>query len=251
MRIISLEAEKTGESVVDKIKWWDEYEIKARYIPTFLSVIPIVHFAIVFFGGAFWDELLKSISWMLVIANLSLSFIVMLAFVQFQCSLGKIWIEESVFGKGGERFPTTDMLLYSGGLISKQRKEQLRCRISDISGCAFSTEEEEHADPSNARLQAREAVGHVRTKVGHGVMTIQYNIRYGFFRNLIAGEAWASIGGIGCSVMYLIESRWKPMSLFIAYTLIFIALYLFKRTILERLAYSYADNLFNEYSNCS
>lgn len=236
---------------MDEIKWWDEYEIKARYIPTFLSVIPIVHFAIVFFGGAFWDELFKSIDWMLVIANLSISFIVMLAFVQFQCSLGKIWIEKSVFGKGGERFPTTDMLLYGGGLISMQRKEQLRSRISNISGYVFSTEEEEHSDPTNARLQAREAAGHVRKKVGHGTMTIQYNIRYGFFRNLIAGVGWGSIGSICCAVMYLSESRWRPMSLFIIYTLIFLALYLFKRTILERLAYSYADTLFNEYSNCS
>jgi len=236
---------------VDKIKWWDEYEIKARYIPTFLSVIPIVHFSIVFFGGNFWDELLESISWMLVIANLSLSSIVMLALVQFQCSLGKVWIEESVFGKGGERFPTTDMLLYSGRLISKQRKEQLRCRISDITGYTFSTEEEEYADPSNARLQAREAVGHVRAKVGHGIMTIQYNIRYGFYRNLIAGVVWATTGAIGCSIMYCLESRWKPMSLFIAYAIIFLALYLFKKPILERLAYSYADTLFNEYSNCT
>lgn len=234
---------------MDISKWWDEYEIKARYIPTFLSVIPIVHFSIVFFGVAFWGELFASISWMLVIANVSLSLIIMLTLSQFQSSLGKIWIEESVFGKGGERFPTTDMLLYGGGLNSKQRKEQLRHKISDISGCVFSTEEEEHADPSNARLQAREAVGHVRAKVGHGVMTIQYNIRYGFFRNLIAGMAWATVGGVGCSVMYFHDGRWKPMTLFIAYTLIFLALYSFKRVLLERLAYSYADTLFNEYSN--
>lgn len=32
------------------IKWWDEYEIKARYIPTFLSVVPMVHFLILFLG---------------------------------------------------------------------------------------------------------------------------------------------------------------------------------------------------------
>ena len=82
---------------MDKIKWWDEYEIRARYIPTFLAVIPIVHFAILFFGGAFWDDLIKSISWMLIISNLSLSIIVMLALVQLQCSLGKIWIEDVVF----------------------------------------------------------------------------------------------------------------------------------------------------------
>jgi hypothetical protein len=49
--------------------------------------------------------------------------------------------------------------------------------------------------------------------------------------------------------MYFLDGRWKPMGLFTLYTLIFLALYLFKRVLLERLAYSYADSLFNEYSN--
>lgn len=232
-----------------KTKSWDEYEIKARYVPTFLSTIPIVHFAIIFLGRTFWSELADNISWMLVVANISLSLIVMLALVQIQSGLGKSWIEESVFGKGGVNFPTTNMLLYSGGLISKQRKEQLRRIISEFSGSTFSTEDEEQDDPLNARLQAREAVGYVRTKVGHGVMTIKYNIRYGFFRNLIAGVGWATAGSLGCSIWYCLGSDWKPMILFIVYFLIFITLYLLKRQILEKLAFSYADALFTEFSS--
>lgn len=232
-----------------RVKWWDEYEIKARYIPTLLAVVPLVHFLIVILGYAFWNDLVNSINWMLVVSNVSISLVIMFALSQFQCSLGKIWIEESVFGKGGERFPTTDMLLYGGGFFSRTKKEQLRRKISNLSGGAFSTEEEELANPANARLQAREAVGHVRGKVGHGVMTIQYNIRYGFFRNLIAGVVWAALGGVGCSVMYFLEGKWKSMSFFIAYTFIFLALYLFRRVLLGRLAYSYADTLFDEYSN--
>jgi hypothetical protein len=232
---------------VDKIKSWDEYEIKARYIPTFLSVIPIVHFLILFVGMGFWQELISNISWMLVIANLSLSLIVMLAIAQFQSSLGKIWIEESIFGKGGDKFPTTNMLLYNEGLISKDRKELLRAKISDMSGCAFSSENEEKDNPENARLQAREAVGHVRSKVGHGIKTIHYNIRYGFFRNLIAGAAWSCIGSLGCSILYYFHSKWEPMGLFVVYFAAFIALFIFRKAILERLAYNYADTLFNEF----
>jgi len=232
---------------VDKIKSWDEYEIKARYIPTFLAVIPIVHFLILFVGMGFWQELISNISWMLVIANLSLSLIVMLAIAQFQSSLGKIWIEESIFGKGGDRFPTTNMLLYNEGLISRDRKDLLRTKISEKFGCSFSTEKGERDDPANARLQAREAVGHVRGKVGHGVKTIQYNIRYGFFRNLIAGAGWSCIGSLGCSILYFVDSKWEPMSLFVVYFLAFVALYMFRKAILERLAYNYADTLFNEF----
>ena len=232
---------------MDKIKSWDEYEIKARYIPTFLSIIPIVHFSILFIGMNFWQELISNISWMLVIANVSLSLLVMLAMVQFQSSIAKIWIEESVFGKGGDKFPTTDMLLYREGLISKDRKELLRSKITEMSGCMFSSEDEERDDPENARLKAREAVGHVRSKVDHGVKTIQYNIRYGFFRNLIGGVVWSAAGSLGCSIIYFIDSYWKPMGLFIAYFAAFITLYIFKKVILEKLAFNYADTLFNEF----
>lgn len=230
-----------------KFKSWDEYEIKARYIPALISVIPVVHFLILFVGMGFWQELIGNISWMLVITNLSLSLMVMLAIAQFQSSLGKIWIEESIFGKGGGRFPTTNMLLYNEGLISKDRKDLLRKRISEMSGCIFSSEKEEKDYPENARLQAREAVGQVRSKVGHGIKTIQYNIRYGFFRNLIAGTAWSPIGSLGCSILYFTQSRWEPMILFLIYFAVFSVLYAFRKVILERLAYNYADNLFNEF----
>lgn len=232
-----------------KTKSWDEYEIKARLVPTFLSVIPMAHFAILFFGRTFWNELIDHIGWMPTAANISLSLIVMLALVQIQSGLAKSWIEESVFGKGGINFPTTDMLLYNGGLISKQRKEQLRQMISKSSGPVFSSEDDEMIDHQNARLQAREAVGHVRTKVGHGAMTIQYNIRYGFFRNLIAGVIWSTTGSLGCSIVYYLDSNWKPMSLFIAYFLVFVALYMLRKVILGKLAYNYADTLFTEFSS--
>ena len=228
------------------VKPWDEYEIKARYIPTFVSVVPLVQFLLLVMDRIFWSELINNISWMMV-ANLSLAFIVMLFMVQIQCTLGKHWIEESVFGKGGERFPTTDMLLYRGGLISREGKERLRKKISDFSDHDFSSETEEMKDPSNARLQAREAVGYVRTAVGRGAMTFQYNIRYGFVRNFIAGIVWNVIGCMGCFIFYGINNNWKPAILFIVYLIICVMLFAYKKRILERLAYSYADNLFNEF----
>ncbi|HML31957.1 hypothetical protein [Sporomusa sphaeroides] len=228
------------------MKPWDEYEIKARYIPTFLSVVPLVQLLLLIIDKTFWLELISNISWMLI-ANVSLSFIIMLSLVQIQCSLGKGWIEESVFGKGGERFPTTNMLLYAGGLISNEGKERIRQKISNLSGCTFSSQLEEKKDPANARLQAREASGFVRALVGQGRMTIQYNIRYGFFRNLIAGIIWSSIGSIGCSVFYAINGNLKLAISFTIYFIIYLMMFIFKRTILENLAFLYADTLYNEF----
>ncbi|MCP5461905.1 MAG: hypothetical protein H7A34_01835 [bacterium] len=230
----------------NKIRWWDEYEIKARYIPTFLSVIPIVHCLVLFLGVSFWSELCGNITWMLI-TNLSLAFILMLSFVQVQCGFAKHWIEESVFGKGGEQFPTTDMLLYNGGLISIERKEQIRDKITKLFGCIFSTKSEESNNPANARLQAREAVGHVRKIVGKGVMTHQYNIRYGFFRNLIAGMIWSATGSTGCVIIYAMANNWRPAVFFIIWCFVCLAMFFLKNKILKKVAFGYADSLFNEF----
>ena len=229
------------------IEIWDEYEIKARYIPVFLSSIPMVHFLMIFLGDAFWKELISNIGWMLIVANLSISFIVMLALVQFQCGLAKHWIEESVFGKGGIRFPTTEMILYSGGLISKDMKEQMRNKIFDKFGSKLSSVDEEIRDPNNARLKAREVVGLVRNSIRESILVFQYNIRYGFFRNLIGGVIWSSFGSTGCAIIYGLGNNWKAMSFFAVCLIAHISLYIFKKAVLEKLAFSYADSLFVEF----
>lgn len=231
----------------NEFKWWDEYEVKARYIPTFLSCVPLTHFLVIFFGSAFWGELYSSIGWMLVIPSVGISVLLVIALSQIQCSLGKFWIEESVFEGDGKYFLTTDMLLYSTGLNSKQNKRLLRRRIAALSNCKLATAEEEQGDPHNARLLAREAVGHVRGAVGRSATVLQCNIRYGFFRNLIAGMPFVVVGSGGCAVMYYFDDQVRTMYFFIGYLFVFVVLFACKKVILKRLSFSYADVLFNEY----
>jgi len=50
------------DASMNQLKLWDEYEIRARYVPTFLSVIPMAHFLVLFLGEAFWKELSDNIS---------------------------------------------------------------------------------------------------------------------------------------------------------------------------------------------
>ena len=96
-------------------------------------------------------------------------------------------------------------------------------------------------------MQARDAVGYVRTAVGNGGMAFQYNIRYGFFRNFIGGVIWSVVGSLGCSIIYGIENNWKPMSLFIVFFIIHLLAFIFKKQILEKIAFTYADYLFNDF----
>ena len=227
---------------------FDEYEIKARYIPVFISFVPLVHALILFVGDSFFGKLMSDMKWMLF-SNVSVTLIITLAFLQIQCILGKHWIEESVFGKGGENFPTTDSLLYNGNLISQERKEQIRRKISGKFGCKFTSKEEENANLQNARLQAREAVNFVRGDVGNGSKTLGYNIRYGFVRNFIAGIIWAGIGSLLCFAYYSYYEKWANATFFIMYFVIYLFVFLYKKRILNKLAYSYADSLFNDFLN--
>jgi hypothetical protein len=229
------------------VKAWDEYEIKARYVPTFFSLIPFSNFLVVFLGHIFFENTIKNINWMVIIADLGISFIIMLGLMQVQCTISKHLIENNIFGKDGLFFPSTTMLLYSGGLLSKDRKNQVRERLLKETGIKLSGEKDEKSDIENARLQAREAVNAIRTIVGHGYFTITYNIRYGFWRNLIGGSFFVFLGALLCICFYIFAHEWKGWVFFGAYFILFLGLFLFKRRILDGLAYSYADRLFSDF----
>ena len=223
----------------------DEYEIKARYIPTFICMIPLADFLFTFLGDKFFVELANSFSWLLV-GKISVSFIFMIAFMQVQCSIGKHLIEESIFGKGGINFPTTKMLLFCEGMLSEDRKRQIRDKILIDASILLSTKEEEKSNFSDAQLRAREAVNAIRNIVGKGSKTIKYNIRYGFFRNLIGGCLFVFIGSFAC-VIYYLNKDWNALIFFGVYLVFFVLFFALKRKILGSLAYSYADRLFSEY----
>lgn len=69
-------------------RWCDEYEIKARYAPTLLSVVPACHFLLRLFGGSFWQELSGGVSLTTAAGNLSVSLVCMAALSVPVC-LGK------------------------------------------------------------------------------------------------------------------------------------------------------------------
>jgi len=227
-------------------KWWDEYEIKARYIPCFVATVFPAHFAIQFLGQAFWQALAKDVAW-LAVANLTLSTVVTLALIQVQCTVAKHWVEEGIFGKGGANFPTTTYLLFRDSFLSRKMKLGIRDKIKKDFNFTLMDEAEENASPQEARRLAREAVGFIRRYVGKGVMTHQYNIRYGFIRNLMGGAPLGFSGSVGCAIWYGYKHNQAAFSMCAFFAIFFASLVLFRENILKKLAHQYAEVLFNEY----
>jgi len=231
---------------VSNPKTWDEYEIKARYIPCFITAVPIVHFCTHLLGKTFWESIASNMGWMLV-TNLGLSLIVTLALIQLQSGIAKHWIEESVFGKGGINFPTTNILLFQDNFLSRTLKNTLREKIKRDFQFVMLDETKEGQDMSEAKRLAREAVNFIRNYVGKGRMTHHYNIRYGFMRNIIGGALWAFVGSTGNGLLYGLQKHWAAMGLFVLFAFIFLALIVFKKPILSRYGNQYAETLFSEY----
>jgi hypothetical protein len=228
--------------------FWDEYEIKARYIPCLITAIPLVHFLLQFLGANFWKTIALNVSWLLI-ANISLSLIVTLALIQLQCGIAKHWVEEGIFGKGGINFPTTYLLLFQNNFLSRGIKVALRDKIYNDFHFKLMDEDQECNDIEEAKRSIREAVGLIRGYVCKGRMLHQYNISYGFMRNLIGGSLWAFPGCVGSSVLYGLQKDWIPMSFFAVSSMIFLATLIFKKQILSKIAHQYADTLLNEYLN--
>jgi hypothetical protein len=228
-------------------KIWDEYEIKSRYLPCMVSVIPLSHFLISVLGNTFFNQLIADANWLLVVSSIGLPLIMALCLIQIQVTFSKIVIEASIFGENDLHFPTTDMLLLTGGKISQEQKVLIRDKLSKSFGIVFRTKEDEIADSENSRLLARDAVALIRKKVGKGIMTHQYNIRYGFFRNLIGGIIWAIPGSAGCIVLYAINRNWPGMIFFVMIIFVYLLFVILRKQILSSVALSYAQSLLNEY----
>lgn len=231
---------------MSEIKTWDEYEIKARYIPCLIAAVFPVHFAIQFLGESFWATIVTNVGW-LILTNVSLSLVVTLALIQLQCGIAKHWIEEGIFGKGGINFPTTNILLFQDSFLSKSMKAELREKIMKDFNFKLLSAGQEKKDIDEAKKRAREAAGLIRRYIGKGFMLHQYNIRYGFMRNLIGGVLWSFAGSIGCAIWYGLQANWQASSFFTFCTIIFSALFVFRKRILQKYAYQYAETLLNEY----
>jgi hypothetical protein len=139
------------------------------------------------------------------------------------------------------------MLLLTGGIISQEKKVLIRNGLSKSFGIVFPSKDDETTNPENSRMVARDAIAFIREKVGKGIMTHQYNIRYGFFRNLIGGVIWAIPGSAGCVVLYAINKNWTAMIFFVMAILAYLLFFIFRKSILSSIAFSYADSLLSEY----
>lgn len=227
------------------MSFFNEYEIKARYIPAVLSSIPFIILSS-FVKKEVWLTMFSNASWFLVVENISFSLIVIYFVMNIQRYIGKYWFEKRIF-KDEYEFPTTQLLLLSNDILSNELKKRVRDEIEIKLRIKLFGEVEEKNNISNAKKVIKDAVALIRTHVGKGKLSFHYNIQYGFMRNIIAGCFWAILSSIPNILLFLKNQNFIGVIISFIVMTAFIALLIFNKKILTALANSYAKNLFIEF----
>lgn len=112
-------------------------------------------------------------------------------------STSKMIFQFPLFKEDETKMPTTDFLLWSDKMISKQRKTQIRLKIKQDLGISLFDEEKERKNPVEARKLIVDAVKQIREKTRDNDILFNYNCNYGFVRNFLGANLWALIITLG------------------------------------------------------
>lgn len=163
-------------------------------------------------------------------------------------NLGKI-VENKIF-KEGSSFPTTVMLLHKSSIFSDEKKKKIHNKILSNYSITLSSEEEERNNENIARKRINEAVGQIRQQVGDGRLLLQFNTRYGFWRNLI-GASFVTIPF--CCINVIVYKMIIPdtikLILSLTVLVVFLFLYMLRKQILSFIGRQYAEQLYLEFLN--
>ena len=219
---------------------FDEYNLKARVYPSIIALLPLFVFAFLIFHNSVGINAILS-----VLSSSAITIIVIYFISDVVRNLGK-YMEIKIFSNE-LNFPTAEILLNTNTHISNEKRDQIYNKIkNDFDFSLFSLEEEKNNE-KQARQKIKEATGLIRQKVGNGRLLLQYNIRYGFWRNLIGVSLISQLMSIIAWLFFYINLNLAACFIFVTFFACYLVIFIFKKQLLEFFGYQYAEQLLLEY----
>jgi len=225
------------------------YKVNARWLPAMMIALPVVALlAGVLYRFVPWNNI-EQVPWK-AFGSFAGAFIVIgvasiVLFAEKIRDRGK-HLQEEYFCKASA-FPTTEFLLWSNDTIELEIKKLLHTAIRrdfDIRLCSC---EEEGKDISKARRLICSAVNQIRESVKDGRLLIDYNIRYGYYRNIIGSADWGMALAIVCNIVSLFIGNVYVFTAEASLIFYFLLLLYKREEILNEYSQEYARRLFSEY----
>lgn len=221
-----------------------EYTLKARLAPTVLATPPLL-----LLGNALFDiqasQWLDSntMSWLFGkgTASAALVFLMMQVNRLIALEIFQRWVSQDELN-----FPTTRWLMATNTEMSPTLRHSINLKVQRDFQMALPPAS--LGDTPLVRRHNADVVGRIRLFVGGPPKLLQYNIEYGFFRNLIGASLPVLAGGLANAYLYsenLLPSWAYHLAL--AYSVFAGALICLARPLIERLGIQYARVLFQTY----
>lgn len=221
-------------------KNFDEYSLRARVFPCLLALLPLFLLGYLFLSTFVNLGFLKSI-----FSSSLFTVVALFLAADTVRNLGKR-LEQKVFNSELE-FPTTYLLLHSSEAFTPEKRRQIYTKMGNDFGCTLSTPMEEQENLGLAKQRLKEAIGLVRQKVENGRLLLDYNIRYGFWRNLIGVAPVSMFLCLTGSITTFVSGSFGMYIFFSAIFVFYGSIYIFSGPLLRFFGEQYAEQLFLEY----
>ncbi|SFF03100.1 hypothetical protein [Spirosoma endophyticum] len=153
----------------------DKYYWRAQYLPAVLTSLPLM---------MVFDEVLLHSNWWRpsadILAFMKFAPAAFSAGLSFWMTQVNAYISKQLFQAKPEFLPTTYRILYSNSLLGRKTKKELHQKIVTDFGVKLLTEQQELADPVEARKIIASVVPRIRLKMRKDVFVRRRNISYGF-----------------------------------------------------------------------
>lgn len=225
------------------------YEKYARIYPViFAMLIPMI--LLIFIGEVFTETYLKLQNiWNILISIIPASLIT--AALVFGVKLvvrstSKRLFQYPLFKENETNMPTTNYLLWSTTLASRQKKQLIRNKIKELIGLELMDEQQERQDENEARLLIVDAVAQIREKTRGNVILFNYLCYFGFIRNFLGANVWALLITITFMIYNFIDPTISN-NIAIGSVLMIILMFPISYLILKQTGREYARQLFSAF----
>ena len=112
---------------------------------------------------------------------------------EFFRNTSKILFQFRLFKEDETEMPTTKLLLYKSGLLSRADLSLVRRKVKDDFLYRMPSEKDEDKDLVTAKIGIVGAVSKIREVTRSNKILLQANYRYGFYRNMLGGIVWSTL----------------------------------------------------------
>lgn len=165
------------------MEWLDEYEIRARIIPSLIILLPLMIPIYLFV-----QDVMATIASLVFSGTIFFSFLYTVSFFVRKNGSNlekKLWAQEGAS-------PSTRILRWSDNTLSPNTKKQLHEAVKQYCHIDLASKEEEQNDPIESDKKIQDAFNQVKNLVYYDDPNgkwNKFNAEYGFNRNLL-GSKW-------------------------------------------------------------